>query len=305
MFIKSAAALAVLAPGWTLSSAGQTVVPRPGGARLKTSLNAYSFNQALTSGDAIGKMTLLELLDFCAEHNFDAIDPTGYFFPGYPQVPTDRYIAEFKRRAFHLGLEISGTGIRNNFASPDKAVRAEGVQLAKNWIEVAARIGAPVLRVFAGAVPAGYEEKWEEVADWMCDSLRQCADHGATFGVMVGVQNHGDMLKTADETLKVVKRVDSPWFGVIVDTGYFTSPDPYADIAAVMPYAVNFQVKERPYGKNPDARTDLRRLIKIIRAAAYRGYLPIETLPVSGRAYNPRVLVPRFLGELQSALLEA
>ena len=42
--------------------------------------------------------------------------------------------------------------------------------------------------------------------------------------------------------------VDSDWFGVIVDTGNFQQGDPYEEIAKVMPYAVNFQVKESPYG---------------------------------------------------------
>src|SRR5262249_50102150 len=94
----------------------QTPIKRFGGPKLKTSLNAYSFNKALNDKS----MTLLDLLDFCAKQNFDAIDATGYYFPGYPKVPTDQYINDFKRRAFVLGLDISGTGVRNNFATPDK-----------------------------------------------------------------------------------------------------------------------------------------------------------------------------------------
>jgi hypothetical protein len=80
-------------------------IKRVGGPRLKISLNAYSFSKALNdgiSGNGQG-MTLFELLDFCAKHDFDAIDPTGYFFPGYPKVPEDGYINNFKRRAFELG----------------------------------------------------------------------------------------------------------------------------------------------------------------------------------------------------------
>ena len=74
-------------------------------------------------------MTYFDVLDFCAKNNFDAIDPTGYYFPGYPKVPADSYINDFKRRAFKLGLDISGTGVRNNFAHPDKDKRAADVQL--------------------------------------------------------------------------------------------------------------------------------------------------------------------------------
>ncbi|MFT7158663.1 MAG: sugar phosphate isomerase/epimerase, partial [Parvicella sp.] len=56
---------------------------------------------------------------------------------------------------------IRATDMRNNLASPDSSVRTEEVQLAKNWIVAASKIGTPVLRVFAGAIPDGYENNWE------------------------------------------------------------------------------------------------------------------------------------------------
>jgi sugar phosphate isomerase/epimerase len=143
---------------------------------------------------------------------------------------------------------------------------------------------------------------WNEAANWMADDLRRCAEFGEQYGVLIGVQNHGDMLKTADDVIKIVEMVDSQWFGVIVDTGYFMTPDPYVDIAKVMPYAVNFQVKESPFGKESTVRTDLGRLVKIVRGAGYRGYLPIETLSIPDRPYNPKELVPQFLAELRKAL---
>jgi sugar phosphate isomerase/epimerase len=136
----------------------------------------------------------------------------------------------------------------------------------------------------------------------MADELRKCAEFGEEHGVLIGVQNHGDMLKTADETIEIVNMVDSDWFGVIVDTGYFHTEDPYVDIAKVTPYAVNFQVKESPFGKESTVRTDLSRLVKIVRDGGYRGYLPIETLSIPDRPYNPEQLVPQFLAELKQAL---
>ena len=283
----------------------QSPLRRLGGSRLKTSLNAYSFAKALNDqlkgrGDGV---SLFDLIRFCAEQGFDALDPTAYFFPGYPEVPTDKYLNDFKRSAFLNGVDISGTGVRNNFASPDKAKRLADVRHVKEWVECAARMGAPVLRVFAGPEPDGHP--WDEVAAWMADDLRACVEHGEKYGVLIGIQNHGDMLKTADQVLKVVKRVDSEWFGVIVDTGYFLTPDPYEDIARVIPHAVNWQIKEKVAGKDGQARTDMKRLVKIIRASNYRGYLPIETLAPTGEAYDPRARAARLLGELREALGQA
>lgn len=307
-FIKcsaSASLLATLGVGFSsLSALGQGRIRRPGGPRLKTSLNAYSFNSALLGGKdgQAPEMTLFDVLEFCAVHDFDAIDPTGYYFPGYPTPPGDDYIARFKKRAFELGLEISGTGIRNNFAGADRSARAADVELAKAWIEVAAKLGAPVIRVFAGAEPPSSDR--DAVAAWMAEDLRACAEYGQKFGVVVGVQNHNDFLKTAAQTLQLVGRVNSEWLGVIVDTGNFHA-DPYNEIAAVLPYAVNFQVKESPFGKDSPVRLDLDRLVAMVRSAGYRGYLPIETLAVTGAKYEPLQAIPRFHAELKAAIARA
>ena len=307
-FIKTSAGVTFLtATGLGLSSTsahGQAPIKRMTRPRLKTALNAYSFSGPLRSGadGPPASMTLFDVLEFCAEQDFDALDPTGYFFPGYPKVPSDKYIAKFKKRAFELGLDISGTGIRNNFATSDKAVRAADVRLAKEWIEVAAKLGAPVIRLFAGQEDEGSNRK--EVAKWMAEDLRTCAEYGEKYGVLVGVQNHGDFLKTADQTIGMVKMVNSDWLGVILDTGNFHN-DPYNEIAAVLPYTVNFQVKESPYGKDSKVRLDLDRLVKIVRDAGYRGYLPIETLTPTGATANPLIEVPRFHAEVKAAIERA
>ena len=109
--LKSLAALPLAAAG----RHGMAAVSPDHGYRFKSSLNTYSFNRLLRAGE----IDLFDVLGFCAEHSFDAIDPTGYYFPGYPEVPADEYINAFKSRAFYLGLDISGTGIRTDFVNPD------------------------------------------------------------------------------------------------------------------------------------------------------------------------------------------
>jgi sugar phosphate isomerase/epimerase len=278
--------------------------PRHLGSKIKLSLNAWSYYVPLykhINGEE-GGMSLFDLLEECARLDLDAVDPTGYFFPGYPEVPDTKFINAFKRHAFQLGLDISGTGIRNDFATADKAKRDADVALAMRWIEAAAEMGAPVLRVFAGAQPAG--RTWDETAVWMSEALAQCAECGRKHGVVVGVQNHGDMLKSADEVLKVLGMVQSDWLGTIVDTGFFLTPDPYADIARVIPHAVNWQVKEL-LGDRKGGKIDMVKLVGIIRRSNYRGYLPIETLPTPGKEdeYDAYARVPELLTALRKALI--
>ncbi len=268
-------------------------------------VNAYSFAdllQAENSRDGQKVYTLFNLLDWCAANNIRALDPTAYFFPTYPEVPSDAYLEKFRSYADSLGIAISGTGVRNNFASPDPEVRAEGVELAKNWIVAASKLGAPVVRVFAGAIPEGYEDNWEEPAQWMIDCYKELLPFAEKYGVKIGIQNHADMLQTAEQCLFVLDALDSQWAGLIVDTGNLYTGDPYAEIAALVPYAINWQVKESPRGIGGEEKTDYAKLIKIIKEGGYTGYVPVETLLVRGVPYDPFALVTGMLEELEQAL---
>jgi sugar phosphate isomerase/epimerase len=318
-FLKTAALLPLVA-GASSTAAWAAIEPpkRVGGASLKISLNAYSFAKLLNDklqGRGPG-ISLNELAEFCAKHNFDAIDPTAYYFPGYRErtPPPDKFLFDFKKRCFELGVAISGTGTGNNFTVADKAARAKDVAWVKQTVEMAAKIGAPVVRVFADTQMRA--QTWQtvsngasrdEVEKWIADDIRACAEQGEKFGVIIGIQNHGDFIKTAADLISLLKRVDSPWCGAIVDTGYFKADDPYVEIEQAAPYAVNWQIKQSPLGveKEAEVPTDLKRLLKIVRASGYRGYLPIETLSPrggDGPAYDPFTVVPKFLAEVREAL---
>ncbi|MDX2249138.1 MAG: sugar phosphate isomerase/epimerase family protein [Bacteroidia bacterium] len=257
------------ASGWAFRSFASA----PPCSNLKLSLNAFSFNDPLLKG----QMSLENMLEFCAETGFAAVDITAYYFPGYPQVPSDEFLYNIKRKAFLLGLDISGTGVRNDFTEPDPEKRKSSVALVKNWIEAAEKLGAPVIRVFAGNQnPAGFSRS--QVEEWMVKDLLECIEHGKKHGVMIGLQNHNDFLQTAAQVEKIVKMVNSEWLGVILDTGSYRQGDPYAEIAATIPYTINWQVKEKVFINGKEEDTDLKKLAEIIRQGCYKGYLPIETL---------------------------
>jgi sugar phosphate isomerase/epimerase len=126
--------------------------------------------------------------------------------------------------------------------------------------------------------------------------------HGQRFGVIVAVQNHGDFISTGPQHLALLDRVNHEWCAALVDTGKYLTPDPYADIALAAPYAVNWQVKETLGSSMDSPRTDVRRLVDIIKRSRYRGYVPIETLSMRRRGYDARVEVTRLFGELRDAI---
>jgi sugar phosphate isomerase/epimerase len=245
----------------------------PESGRLKTSLNAFSFNKPLTNGS----MTVFDLLEFCAAAGFEGVDITGYYLKGYPVVPDDEYLYKVKRMAFGLGLEISGTGVRNDFTIADKRKRGQEVDLVKKWIEAAAKIDAPVIRIFTGN-QKNEGVSSEKVTEWMLEDIRTCVEYGKQHGVIIGLQNHNDFIQTADQVIGMIDAVNSEWLGLILDTGSYRVNDPYDEIQKSVGHTVNWQIKENVFINGREVETDMPRLIKIIRNSGYSGYLPLETL---------------------------
>ena len=175
----------------------------------------------------------------------------------------------------------------------DAAARKRDVQMVKDWIEVASKLGATVLRVFSGkARPEGYT--FEQAFQWMIADFQECAEYGKKHGVILGLQQHNDFLKTADETIRVIAAVNSPWFGDILDVGsLINTSDAYAEIEKLVPYAVSWQIKE----KIGTADIDLARVKRIIDKVGYRGVLPFEALG----AGDPRERVAAFLERIRTA----
>jgi len=71
-----------------------------------------------------------------------------------------------------------------------------------------------------------------------------------------------------------------------------------------VPHAVNWQIKETLRSRTDSPRTDFRRLVKLIREGGYRGYLPIETLSMHRKDYDPFAEVAKVHAELREAIRE-
>ncbi|MBX3437861.1 MAG: sugar phosphate isomerase/epimerase [Planctomycetaceae bacterium] len=294
------AAVAAGAIGRGRKAAAAQPVARNGSPHLKLSLAAYSFHQHLpqnwpkrdrNAGEAA--MSLLDFIDFCAEQNLDGCELTSYYFPA---EITHEYLMQVKERTFRLGLDISGTAIGNDFCLPEGPEREAHLQLTREWIDYAATMGAPVIRIFAGGVPAGDSEA--AALDRCVAGINQSLEYAAQKGVALALENHGGITASPEQLLAIVKRVeDSPWFGVNFDSGNFHTADPYAALEMIAPYAINAQLKVsiHPAGGERQ-RADLGRMIEILRSAGYRGYVVLEY----EEREDPREAVPPLLKELRS-----
>lgn len=261
--------------------------------RFNISLNAYSFNAMLMAK----KISHRELLEFCSQTGFDAIDMTGYYFSTYPDTPNDKEIYAFKRNAHELGLNISGTGVRNEFGIEQGVELHKEIERVVRWIEVAAKLGAPVLRVYTSKYYSTGEQR-KKITERILQAMQPCLEQAAAHGVILGIQNHNDFLRTANECKELIAALNSQWVGLVLDTGNFIASDPYAEIQQAIPLAVNWQLKEKLLVNHVQTPMDLEKLAHIINTSTYKGTIPIETLGMT----DPIRDVPVFFEKVKRLL---
>lgn len=273
---------------------------RKGGPRLRLSLAAYSFRDDFrvpkgAPAGATPKMDMFKFIDYCAEQGCEGAELTSYYFE---DPATDEYLQRVKRHAHVSGVTVSGSAVGNTFTHPPGPQRDKEIEGVKRWIERAALLGAPHIRVFAGNAQPGQSRA--EAVRQCVSALDECAAYAGKFGVFLGIENHGGIVSTPDELIEVVKASNSPWVGVNLDTGNFHGEDPYDDIARCAGYAVNVQYKGeiRRKGAKSNEPSDLPRVLKILRDARYQGWVALEY----EMKESPWTGVPTQLAGLKAAL---
>ncbi len=284
------------------SLSGIEPVKRLGKPRFQLGLAAYSFrdyfpwmrDKAVTPRAGHEPLDMFSFMRICAENGCDGAELTSYFFP---PTADDAYFLEIRRQAYLNGIAISGTAIGNTWALPKGPELDAQNTYTKRWIDRAALMGAPHIRVFAGAPAKGLA--LDEATKNCIEAYQVCADYAAAKGVFLGMENHHGIVAEADNLVKIVRAVDSPWVGINFDSGNFLTEDPYGDLAKIAPYAINVQLKMsiKPKGK-PAEPTDIPRVIKILRDANYQGWFTLEYEDKE----DPFTVVPRVLKELKPLL---
>jgi sugar phosphate isomerase/epimerase len=270
-FLKQSLTLALAGSAVPLATMAVEPLKRAGAPRLALSLAAYSFRDSFT-GKAAKKITLFDFVDYCADQGCQGAELTSYYFP----TPlTTEFLIKLKRHAFLRGVEISGSAVGNNFAVEHGEKRDTQIKLVKDWVDHAAILGAPHIRVFAGSKPKNLE--LAEAKKLCIEALDECSEYAGTKGIFLGLENHGGIVAEPDDLLEIVRTVKSPWLGINLDTGNFQTDDPYADLVKCAPYAVNVQLKAEIHrrGKAKE-EADVARLIRILRDANYQGYVALE-----------------------------
>ncbi len=284
----------VLGLAAALPAAAVEPLPRKGPARLRVSLAAYSLRDALTTKDEARRISLSDFLDFCAAHDCAGAEMTSYYFP---KEVTGDFLFQLKRRAYLHGVAFSGVSVGNSFARPDGPELDRDIALTKAWVDHAAVLGAPYVRVFAGD-PKGMDHAAARKQCIRC--LEECGEYAGRKGVWLGLENHGGIVSQASEVLEIIHAVQCPWVALNLDIGnFYGQADPLDEIARLAPYAINVHFKvdmPEPGGKRRHP-TDATRVAQVLRAAGYQGYAALE---YEG-ADDPWKAVPEWLDRMHAA----
>jgi len=255
----------------------------------------------------------LRPIDVCIEHaarmGFD-----GFEILQRQLASTDRAeLMKIKRRAILLGIDLMGYSTHQGFLSPDKEARRKQLSHTTDCLEQAYQLGIPTMRVNSGTwgTSKSFDELManrgeekpieghteEDAYGWVIEAYQELAIEAEKRGVVMGLENHWGLGRTAEGVKRVVDAVNSPWLKVTLDTGNFLE-DPYDRLAKLASDTVLLQAKTYLGGGVwYSLDLDYPRIAKIMRDANFSGYVSLE---FEGKA-DPLVAIPESLSLLREA----
>lgn len=202
------------------------------------------------------------------------------------------YLHQLKSTAFRSGIDLVCLSIHQNFVSPDPERRQHQIDHTHRCIELAHEMGIPSIRLNSGrwgTIPSfddlmahrGIEPPLEGYTDddafaWCIDSIEKCLPKAQQCGVLLALENHWGLTYAPEGVLRIAQAVDSPWLGVLMDTGNFLE-EPYDKLEVLAPHADFVQAKTYLGGGEwYDLNLDYDRIAQILFDANYTGYISLE-----------------------------
>ncbi len=235
------------------------------------------------------KMTALDFAQYTRkEFGLDAIEYVNQFFKD--KAEDKDYINDLKTRA-------DGEGIRSllimidregELGSTDKKERQAAVENHYKWVSAAKTLGCHSIRVNAAGKGTA-----EEVSDAAVQGLGALATYAKDYDMNVIVENHGSYSSDGKWLSTVMKKINLPNCGTLPDFGNFcieyddptnyksrkcvNDYDRYLGVKELMPYAKSVSAKAYDFNEKGEViETDFYKMMDIVLAAGYNGYLGIE-----------------------------
>jgi len=248
-------------------------------------------------------------IDKAAEMGFDGIELL------LVQMSSEEngYLQKLKRQAFHAGLDLMGFSTHQGYLSPEKRYREQNISKTLYQIELAYKLGIPTMRLNTGRwgtsksfnelmANKGIEPTLDGYTDedgykWVIDAIEKCIPTAERCGVVLGLENHWGLGRTAEGVKRIVDTIDSPWLQVTLDTGNFLE-NREAQMELLAPQT--YLVQAKTYyggGKWYTLDIDYPKIGELMRRHNYRGYISLE---FEGKE-DPNIAVPKSLEVLRNS----
>ena len=236
---------------------------------FQISLAQWSLHRALFDGT-------IDNLDFPREakrtYGIDAVEYVNQFFKD--KAKDLDYLGELSQRANDEGvtnLLIMCDGL-GKLGDPDNTARTAAIENHFPWVEAAKRLGCHSIRVNAAST-GSFEEQQKLAAD----GLSRLGEYAGQLELNVIVENHGGLSSNGEWLAGVMKMVGRTNVGTLPDFGNFHDYDRYKGVEELLPFAKGMSAKSHAFDADGnETKTDYRRMLKLIIAAGYHGFIGIE-----------------------------
>ena len=207
----------------------------------------------------------VSILDFPAEvkaHGIDRLELCHFQLAGRDPA----YLGEMRAALKSAGVTLQTLLIDDgDLSHPEGAVRTRDQAWIASWIEAGAVLGAKTARVVAGKQPPS-------AAALQCsvDGLRALARRGKDVGVPVITENWFALTAGPKEVFHILDRLEGE-VGLLADTGNWSGPAKYGDLAAIFARASRCHAKASFTPDQQIDRDDYRRCILAAKNAGYSG----------------------------------
>lgn len=221
---------------------------------------------------------------FARELDLDVID---FHVAGMPREP--EFLRRIKMLCVRAGLPIGYLG-SGSLAGP-AAEKETRLDQAKEDVDLAAFLGAQMVRSFARHKWPDTVEEQEAIWGPMIESFQELCDYAAEKGVVIGLQNHnhGSFAMNADQVLRILSDTDRENLTFIMDTGQWQgaiggSPRGWRDITVdiyddymkrTASHASYIRAKIYKIDSGREEWLDYPRIMKILRGVDFNGNISI------------------------------
>lgn len=179
------------------------------------------------------------------------------------------------------GLKIIEIGCGGDFSVKNDLNKE--IELTKKHLNVAAKLGAEVLIVFAGA-GLKEEEINDSVYEQVSEGLTITGNYAEQYGIKIALENHGGLTRTAGQIYRILKEVKTDNVGLNYDPANFCyyGEDALQALEELSDYVVFTHLKgckiengKPEYCRLKDAKMDYPSIIKKL-LGFYSGYYLLE-----------------------------